>query len=32
MPVQFLSDDWVAELRERLNQSETFRVTDGCSP
>ena len=25
MPVQFLSDEWVAELRERLNRSETFR-------
>ena len=25
MPVQFLSDEWVDELRERLNQSEAFR-------
>lgn len=25
MPVQFLSDEWSAELTERLNASETFR-------
>ena len=27
MPVQFLSDEWVAELRERLNESEAFRAS-----
>jgi putative sterol carrier protein len=26
VPVQFLSDEWVAELRERLNESEAFRA------
>ncbi len=25
MPVQFLSDEWTAELRERLTTSESFR-------
>lgn len=25
MPVQFLSDEWTAELKRRLNQSESFR-------
>ncbi len=25
MPVQFLSDEWAAELKQRLNASESFR-------
>ena len=26
MPVEFLSDDWTAELERRLNESEAFRA------
>lgn len=26
MPVQFLSDEWTADLKERLNASESFRA------
>ena len=29
MPVQFLSDQWVEELKERLNASESFRKNAG---
>ena len=29
MPVQFLSEAWTAELKQRLNQSETFRKAAG---
>ena len=29
MPVQFLSDEWVEELKERLNSSESFRKNAG---
>ncbi len=29
MPVQFLSDEWVEELKQRLNASETFRKNAG---
>ena len=29
MPVQFLSDEWVEELKQRLNTSETFRKNAG---
>ena len=25
MPVQFLSDEWTVELKQRLNESESFR-------
>ncbi len=31
MPVQFLSDEWVAELRQRLNASESFRKAAGSA-
>jgi putative sterol carrier protein len=29
VPVQFLSDEWVEELKQRLNASETFRKNAG---
>lgn len=29
MPVQFLSDEWVEELKQRLNASESFRENAG---
>ena len=29
MPVQFLSDEWTAELKRRLNQSESFSKAAG---
>lgn len=29
MPVQFLSDEWVEELKQRLNASESFRKNAG---
>ena len=29
MPVQFLSDEWTAELKQRLNQSDGFRTAAG---
>lgn len=29
MPVQFLSDEWTAELKRRLNESEAFRAAAG---
>lgn len=29
MPVQFLSDEWVEELKQRLNTSESFRKNAG---
>jgi len=29
MPVQFLSQDWTAELEQRLNASEAFRTAAG---
>lgn len=29
MPVQFLSDEWTAELKQRLNASESFRTAAG---
>lgn len=31
MPVQFLSDEWTAELRERLKSSESFRKAAGTA-
>ncbi len=31
MPVQFLSEEWAAELRERLNHSEAFRKGLGAT-
>ena len=31
MPVQFLTDEWAAELKERLNASESFRKGLGTS-
>lgn len=31
MPVQFLSDEWTAELKERLNASQGFRDAAGGS-
>lgn len=31
MPVQFLSDAWVEELKQRLNASETFRKNAGTA-
>lgn len=29
MPVQFLSDEWTVQLKERLNESEAFRKAAG---
>jgi putative sterol carrier protein len=29
VPVQFLSDEWTAELKRRLNESEAFRAAAG---
>ena len=29
MPVQFLSDEWTAELKRRLNESDAFRAAAG---
>jgi putative sterol carrier protein len=31
VPVQFLSDEWVAEVKQRLNESEAFRKGAGGS-
>ena len=31
MPVQFLSDEWVEELKQRLNESESFRKNAGAA-
>lgn len=31
MPVQFLSDEWTAELKVRLNESESFRAAAGSA-
>ena len=31
MPVQFLSDEWVEELKQRLNASESFRKNAGTN-
>ncbi len=31
MPVQFLSDEWTAELKRRLNESESFRKAAGAT-
>ena len=31
MPVQFLSDEWVEELKQRLNASESFRKNAGTA-
>lgn len=31
MPVQFLSDEWVEELKQRLNASESFRENAGAA-
>jgi putative sterol carrier protein len=31
VPIQFLSDEWTAELKRRLNESESFRKAAGGS-
>jgi len=31
VPVQFLSDEWTAELKRRLNESESFRTAAGAT-
>jgi len=31
VPVQFLSDEWTAELKKRLNASESFRAAAGTT-
>jgi putative sterol carrier protein len=31
VPVQFLSDEWTAELKVRLNESESFRAAAGSA-
>jgi putative sterol carrier protein len=31
VPVQFLSDEWTAELKRRLNESESFKAAAGTS-
>ena len=31
MPVQFLSDEWIEELKTRLNASESFRKSAGTA-
>ncbi len=31
MPVQFLSDEWTAELKRRLNESDAFRKAAGAT-
>lgn len=31
MPVPFLSDEWTVELKQRLNDSETFRTAAGST-
>jgi putative sterol carrier protein len=31
VPVQFLSDEWVEELKQRLNESESFRKNAGAA-
>jgi putative sterol carrier protein len=31
VPVQFLSDEWTAELKRRLNESERFRAAAGAA-